>query len=545
MQSRTPHFLVEIPLLAPLLIGVLSTLILVVTAYRREAAEEKRYFEQPARFVQVQVSNRLRELTDVMQRSSLALYTVRDLPSERFMLATAPLRHAYPFILDIHREPRHAARPGDGVQVAGAHAIATAPAMPAEPQSGSSAVIDLLVADQDRHTSDTLDGEPGVTVFRLQLERMFSAVVAAAAQSAQSNSVVAVYGAASIAPQHLIFQSGTTPVQHWCASWWSGCRAHRLQQTLTWAGRPWHISVSAPRQPFWTIHAGSTGLLILGVLATGFGVALIGALQQRTRRVIDLVHLRTNELHALNQILLHDIEQRKAAHQELNSSKAQLRSLIDHNARIKEDERKRIARELHDDLGQSLMALKMDLTCMLNGAPAELRKEQLTVALAQIDATVGAMRLIINELRPVVLDLGLDAAVEWEANKYTRRTGIACAVSTIPVDPSVISDETSTALYRIVQESLTNIMRHAKATRVTIDLRREADWLFLTITDNGVGMHPDSRRKTQSFGLLGISERIYTLGGAFDVASSAETGTTLSIAVPCAPPARTAAPGSL
>jgi signal transduction histidine kinase len=143
------------------------------------------------------------------------------------------------------------------------------------------------------------------------------------------------------------------------------------------------------------------------------------------------------------------------------------------------------------------------------------------------------MRGIINELRPSVLDLGLDAALEWEVAKFSRRTEIECKLD-IRNELVGLNDDIATALYRIVQESMTNIMRHAQATHVSLSLWTENGWIFLRLADNGVGMSPNCRRKSKSFGLIGISERIYALGGAFDTESKPGEGTALIIAVPFA-----------
>ena len=228
-------------------------------------------------------------------------------------------------------------------------------------------------------------------------------------------------------------------------------------------------------------------------------------------------------------------EIRNCYEQELQRSHTRLRSLADHQDSIKTNERKRIARELHDDLGQSLLVLKMDLSRMAGSAPADaevvLPRAQMELALTQIDATLAAMRTILNELRPEVLGLGLAAAIKWECGRFSRRTGLTCALQTDTLEPAP-NDDTAAALYRIVQEALTNIMRHARASSVAIDLHAERGWVFLKVSDNGVGMHPSPRPKAGSFGLLGVAERIYLLGGAFDVTSTASTGTTLSVALP-------------
>lgn len=307
-----------------------------------------------------------------------------------------------------------------------------------------------------------------------------------------------------------------------------------LSRTYNWGGKPWHVVVWSRPQAFAEVYDGPLRLLLAGLLACIGATLLVQSHQAQTDRVVNMVARRTAELRSLNAILHNDIEARKSLTDALGRSHRELRELAEHNARVKEDERKRIAREIHDDLGQSMLALRIDLSLMASGDPNQVTGERINHALLQIDNTMGAMRLIINELRPAVLDLGLDAAVEWEMAKFHRRTGIECRLD-IKDEQLVLSDEISTALYRIVQESMTNIMRHAKASRVDAALWSENGWVFLTLSDNGIGISEQCRRKAKSFGLIGIAERIYSLGGAFDTESTPGKGTTLTIAVPYAP----------
>ncbi len=535
MTYLKPSVLADIPLYVPALLGAVSSFLLFTTTFVSELDDESASFTRPARLQQIQINRRMDELTRIALRSSRALYSVKDLPARRYETATIPLRYDFPFIYDVFRvaELPHAQSTLTVNLRAEDPLKKPVPYLRAGSGLVASGMADLTVEDDPTLVVDPAAAR-GATIFRVNLAQMVKWFADGSSNSTEQHYPVELYRAAGPVPGQLLYRSGAAPSSAACHNWPPGCRVHRISQTRTWAGEPWHLTISRSPVGFWETHAGSSALLALGLLATMFGVALLHAHRERTKYVVQLVQMRTGELRSLNQILLKDIDQRKLAEDELNRSRTQLRSLIDHNARVKEDERKRIARELHDDLGQSLLALKMDLSSMLAGAPIVLTRDQLTIALSQIDGTLAAMRLIINELRPAVLDLGLDAAIEWEAKKYSRRTGIPCDLRLLaPVTP--INDEISTALYRIVQESLTNIMRHANATLVSIDLFGKDNWVFLKITDNGVGMRSDSRRKSQSFGLLGMSERIYTLGGAFDVSSVAGEGTTLSIAVPCVP----------
>ena len=148
----------------------------------------------------------------------------------------------------------------------------------------------------------------------------------------------------------------------------------------------------------------------------------------------------------------------------------------------------------------------------------------------QIDTTIKSVRQIINDLRPNVLDLGLNAAVDWQIVQFRRRTGIQCDLVETHQDIRV-SDQCATALFRILQESLSNILRHAEATRVQVVLRAERDWLWMSVSDNGIGFLPAGRDKVGSFGLVGIEERIFILGGTFDLHSDPGAGTTIRVAV--------------
>jgi len=347
---------------------------------------------------------------------------------------------------------------------------------------------------------------------------------------------VAVYAGGTALPSAHIFSYGRTAPQRGWEQMVCGraCEGVKVTRTLAWAGKEWHLVVNGPPFGVADVPAGAFVFLFAGMLGTAGALSFVRGQNERVQQIRALADLRTIELVSLNAILLDDIAARKKTADELSSSQRELRQLAEHNAQVKEEERKRIAREIHDDLGQNLLALRIDLALMGAADPRDITRENINQAIDQIDMTMSSMRLIINELRPAVLDLGLEAAVEWEGAKFQRRTGVTCAVS-LPVVPLVLTDQVSSALYRIVQESLTNIMRHAHATHVTVDLWSENGWVFLRLADNGVGMVHDARRKRKSFGLIGIAERIYALGGAFDADSAAGAGVTLTIAVPFAP----------
>jgi signal transduction histidine kinase len=245
----------------------------------------------------------------------------------------------------------------------------------------------------------------------------------------------------------------------------------------------------------------------------------------------ELEQLNT-DLNAQRMLDLQHINERKQAEQALRQSQEELRQLASYQERIKEDERKRIAREIHDELGQNLLALRIDIAMLharTSGHP-KLNGKILGV-LDHIDSTMKAMRAIINNLRPTVLDLGLNAAIEWQVKEFQRRTGIACELL-MSEEEIVVDDNRATALFRILQESLNNVFRHARATKTTIEVYRTTDRLHMRVTDNGVGIFPGCRRKSNSFGLVGIKERVATLGGELDIETEHEKGTSVVVYIP-------------
>ena len=259
--------------------------------------------------------------------------------------------------------------------------------------------------------------------------------------------------------------------------------------------------------------------MLAGFVSTMLLYILFQTLSSSRRHAVALAKSMTKEL--------------RASEAKLQLSNENLRRLGAHAEHIKEDERKRIAREIHDDLGQNLLALRIeaDMLSARTGARHPRLHARARATVNQIDATIKSVRQIINDLRPNVLDLGLNAAVDWQIAEFRRRTGIECDLTETHQDIQV-SDHCATALFRILQESLSNILRHAQATRVQVVLRVERDWIWMSVGDNGVGLHPKGRHKPGSFGLVGIEERINILGGTFDIHSDPGGGTTIRVAVP-------------
>ncbi|MGE5623343.1 MAG: ATP-binding protein, partial [Bacillota bacterium] len=228
-----------------------------------------------------------------------------------------------------------------------------------------------------------------------------------------------------------------------------------------------------------------------------------------------------------------DITERKQTMEALKRSRELLRELTAHQDRVKEDERRRIAREIHDELGQTLLALRIDVSMLeaRTGKSHPRLNEKVRSALQYIDATVKTIRTIINNLRPAVLDLGLTAAIEWQVSEFRRRSGITCEL-VLGEEEFAVDDARATTLFRILQESLTNVIRHAKATHVLIELHKKDGQLVMRIADNGVGMYPEARKNSNSFGLVGVEERVHALNGKFHIASTPGQGTVLTIHIP-------------
>ncbi len=203
---------------------------------------------------------------------------------------------------------------------------------------------------------------------------------------------------------------------------------------------------------------------------------------------------------------------------ELLHANGQLRQLSAHMAAVKEEERKRIAREIHDELGQNLLALKLDIVQLnerMGGRQTRFARRVAT-ALENIDATLRSVRGIMNELRPSVLDLGLAAALEWLVNDFRHRSSLRYELQ-LPGEAqlAVIDGETSLVLFRIVQEALVNVLRHSRASQVTVRLWVEEGVILLEVEDNGIGIAPACRERPGSFGLIGMQERADALHGSF------------------------------
>jgi PAS domain S-box-containing protein len=235
-------------------------------------------------------------------------------------------------------------------------------------------------------------------------------------------------------------------------------------------------------------------------------------------------------------VVFDDITERKGQEEQLRQSLGQLRSLAARVQRAREDEGARVAREIHDELGQALTAIKMELSSLVHDLPAE-RKRQSKDILELVDGTIQSMRRICTELRPAILDdLGLMAALEWAAGEFAARSGTRCRLDLLP-DEIVINQECTVALFRIFQETLTNVARHANATEVNVRLAKEDGKLALEVHDNGKGVSEERSAARGSLGILGMRERALLVGGELTITGGLGKGTTVRVRIPETPPA--------
>jgi PAS domain S-box-containing protein len=266
-----------------------------------------------------------------------------------------------------------------------------------------------------------------------------------------------------------------------------------------------------------------------------------GEIRLQARKVVPLpVHfslspLRLDGTRAIC-LIASDLSEVKRAEQEVRASSEQLRKLAARLVSVREDERTRIAREVHDELGQSLTAVKIDLAWLAGRLPRPnapmLKRIGSTLKLA--DSIIQSVRRISTELRPGILDLGLAAAVEWQVQEFQARTGIQCKLRLLTKE--VFGSDGSTALFRILQETLTNVARHAQATRVEVVKQKQRDRLVLSIRDNGRGFDQADPALSGALGLLGMRERAAMLGGGVNIVSVPGKGTTVTAWVPLRSP---------
>jgi len=259
------------------------------------------------------------------------------------------------------------------------------------------------------------------------------------------------------------------------------------------------------------------------------------ALANFSKELEKRVEERTAELLTANRLMKKMLDEGRRAEEEIRKSRERLRNLSGRLQLLLEEERTRISREIHDELGQALTALKMDLSLtrrsLVSGGHAVASEKMHEIERA-VNRIIRTMRKIATELRPGILDeLGVAAAIEWMAKDFQGRTGIGCKVVLQKVD-KITDTARATAIFRIVQEALTNVMRHAAASRVNVILKKKGHNLIVEVRDNGIGIAEGRIIGSKSFGLIGIRERVRLLGGEAVIRGIPGKGTLVSVTIP-------------
>jgi len=270
------------------------------------------------------------------------------------------------------------------------------------------------------------------------------------------------------------------------------------------------------------------------VLSAGISTVKIRRMQRKDGSVV-VTEVRSQQLPDGRFLsVIRDMTERIKAEEELKSSYQAVRSLTAHLQNIREEERTNIAREIHDELGQQLTVLKMDVAWLNKRFQGTDEKvdQRIKDLLTMLDETVQSVRRISSQLRPSLLDdLGLTAAMEWQLGEFEKRAGIK-TVFNAPYDEIPIPDVCKTALFRIFQESLTNVVRHSGAKKLSVSLKEMDNYLVMTITDNGKGFDPMKVAEKKTLGILGMKERTEMIGGTYSINSNPGEGTSVIVSVP-------------
>ena len=229
-----------------------------------------------------------------------------------------------------------------------------------------------------------------------------------------------------------------------------------------------------------------------------------------------------------------DITERKQAEEKLKRTSKLLRELATHLQSVREEERTMIAQEIHDELGQVLTVLKIQVALIANklNADQEPLKQKINSLSNLIDASVESVQKISAKLRPGILDeLGLIAAIEWQTEEFEKLTNVKCSL-VLPKEELILEKDKSTAIFRIFQEALTNIARHSQASKAKISLLNHQSNIFLEIQDNGKGITQDQIKDYKSLGIHGMEERAMVFGGQVYIEGIADKGTAVKVEIP-------------
>ncbi|MGH7452124.1 MAG: sensor histidine kinase [bacterium] len=292
----------------------------------------------------------------------------------------------------------------------------------------------------------------------------------------------------------------------------------------------------------------SISYFVLALLGSGlaFGVVILLLLEKMVisrfaRLSAEVSHIGTSGDHALRTTISGTDELSQLAGaintmlDSLQRSQEELRNLSAHLEFLREEERAGMAREIHDELGQVLSTLKMELGALENHFPKDKKVLfEITQSMSElIYLTIQRVKRISQELRPSVLDhLIFLQAVAWQVDEFTKKTGIPCRLSINNEDNLKLTREVSNALFRVLQETLTNVIRHAEATQVRVDLEKTNAHVVLKVQDNGKGMTHKEKTDPRSFGLIGMRERVHRLKGNLEIVSNTQRGTTIIASVP-------------
>jgi signal transduction histidine kinase len=237
----------------------------------------------------------------------------------------------------------------------------------------------------------------------------------------------------------------------------------------------------------------------------------------------------------VNEALVAKIFQYERSEEVLRISEQKQHELLVHEFSTREEERKRMSRAIHDSIEQNLLVLRMDISALHRHTTDKHQRlhERVEAALDNLDEALRAVRQLIADLRPFHLELGLLAAIEWELSKFLRASGIVVEfIGGESIADRSMPDEQVLTVYRVLQECLNNVFRHSLASRCTVSVDVTDNAMSMTISDNGIGIDPDKPRKSSSYGLLSISERVSALGGSLAVTSSRSHGTTIALSLP-------------